>query len=143
MSLTSTVILSDPKSDRLRTVSVVFIQTCESEVKRDPGLSHADHPQTVLRVRWLFKPGPVSQNAVRGVVLLHEWEVSLSFSDPLQHALDVEASRLRVAELWARANPSKATQNYNTGRQDRLNGVACRSANGSYLDGWYSVKGKQ
>lgn len=67
----------------------------------------------------------------------------MSFSAPFQHELKMEASRLEIAELWAKANPSSAVKNYNKGRQDRLSGAGCLSANGSYLDGWYSVKGSK
>lgn len=30
-------------------------------------------------------------------------------------------------------------RNFDDGRHDRLNGLPCRSANGAYLDGWYST----
>jgi len=64
----------------------------------------------------------------------------MSFGAELQHALKMEQSRLEIAEKWARANPSRTTQNYNLGRRDRLEGKPCASANGAYLDGWYGVK---
>jgi hypothetical protein len=64
----------------------------------------------------------------------------MSFSDEFQHALKMEQSRLEIAEMWARANPSRTTLNYEAGRRDRLKGKPCASANGAYLDGWYGVK---
>jgi hypothetical protein len=67
----------------------------------------------------------------------------MSFSAPLQHELKMEASRLRVAELWAKLHPSRESLAFDQGRRDRLNGAGCLSANGSYLDGWYSVKGSK
>lgn len=30
-------------------------------------------------------------------------------------------------------------RNFDDGRHDRLSGLPCRSANGAYLDGWYSI----
>lgn len=35
----------------------------------------------------------------------------------------------------------KAKRNkWNLGRQDRLQGLPCRFANGAYLEGWYSIE---
>jgi hypothetical protein len=75
------------------------------------------------------------------VFIQTEQEDQMSFSDPIQHALKMEVSRLRIAEAWAEANPNTETRNYRQGQRDRQKGAGCRSANGSYLDGYYSVKG--
>ena len=41
----------------------------------------------------------------------------MSFSAPLQHAMKMEASRLRVAELWAKLHPSKESVAFDQGPQ--------------------------
>lgn len=58
-----------------------------------------------------------------------------------EYALAVanEVHRLRIAEKWARVNPSEWSKQFDRGREDRVAGRPCRSANGGYLAGWYSV----
>lgn len=56
-----------------------------------------------------------------------------------QNACKNEAKRLEIAAKWANVNRSSRAKMFDTGRQDRLTGKPCSSANGSYLDGWYSV----
>jgi hypothetical protein len=62
----------------------------------------------------------------------------MKFND-YQHACDKEAQRLHIAEQWARIH-TPGLREFDQGRFDRLTGNPCRSANGSYLDGWYSVR---
>lgn len=63
----------------------------------------------------------------------------MSFNREYQNACDVEAQRLRIAEGWARLHRSRESIEFDQGRADRLAGRPCGSANGAYLDGWYSV----
>lgn len=50
-----------------------------------------------------------------------------------------EETRLRIAAGWAQLHRSLPATQFDQGRADRIAGKPCRSANGSYLDGWYSV----
>jgi len=54
-------------------------------------------------------------------------------------ACEREAHRLLVAEKWAGVNSSNTAREFERGRADRVAGEPCRSANGAYLDGWYSI----
>ena len=63
----------------------------------------------------------------------------MSFSTEYQLAVKKEQSRLRVAAKWAHINRTSAAKEYDKGRIDRLTGQPCRSSNGYYLNGWYSV----
>lgn len=63
----------------------------------------------------------------------------MSFNKDFELACQREADRLRVAEKWARVNLSDSAKEFDRGRADRIAGEPCRSANGSYLNGWYSV----
>ena len=49
----------------------------------------------------------------------------------------------KVVRGWSRGFQKMAVvSDFEKGRSDRLRGLPCRSANGAYLDGWYSVKNK-
>lgn len=63
----------------------------------------------------------------------------MSFNKDFETACRREADRLRVAEKWARVNPSDTAREFEQGRADRIAGDPCQSTNGAYLDGWYSV----
>ena len=63
----------------------------------------------------------------------------MSFNREYQNACAAEAQRLRIAEGWVRLHRARKSSEFEQGRADRLAGKPCGSANGAYLDGWYSV----
>lgn len=63
----------------------------------------------------------------------------MGFNVEYENACKREAKRLEIAEKWAKVNLSASAKQFNQGRSDRLNGQPCKSANGDYLNGWYSI----
>lgn len=63
----------------------------------------------------------------------------MSLNAEYESAVKKEQIRLRIAAKWAYLNRTPAVKEYDKGRIDRLTGQPCRSSNGHYLDGWYSV----
>ena len=63
----------------------------------------------------------------------------MSFNKEFEFACLRESNRRVIAEKWAKVNLSQQAKDFNKGRKDRVAGLPCRSANGDYLDGWYSI----
>lgn len=56
---------------------------------------------------------------------------------PIWGPISIEQSAVLRPELTRQSHRAKEWQK---GRDDRLAGQPCRSANGAYLEGWYSVE---
>ncbi len=59
---------------------------------------------------------------------------------PIWRPISIEQMHVMRPELHRQASRAKQ---WSIGRLDRLNGEPCKSANGAYLEGWYSVEPKQ
>ena len=63
----------------------------------------------------------------------------MALDSTYRDAVEYEQKRLEIAEKWANAHKSIQAIQFDRGREDRVAGRPCRSANGNYLNGWYSV----
>lgn len=63
----------------------------------------------------------------------------MALDSTYRDAVEYERNRLEIAEKWANAYKSIDARQFERGREDRVAGRPCRSANGRYLDVWYSV----
>lgn len=70
------------------------------------------------------------------------WEDLAESVDRLevQQDLDAYLENDPTGQFRIRGRNSTRDEAYEFGRSDRVAGHGCRSANGLYLDGWYSVK---
>jgi hypothetical protein len=72
---------------------------------------------------------------------LDRFTVVYSYADEewTAKAYDQFNKRLPDADYFGEHDDCQSTAQFELGRSDRLNGLPCRSTNGKYLDGFYSV----